>query len=536
MAPPTTSPLSDDAALRRELRAALGDAYALGHELERGGMGRLFRAVERRTGRPVAVKVLPRDGDAGAETRFRREVAVTGALRHPGLLAVVARGETASLLYYATPYVAGGSLRDRLARDGRLPVGDVVRLLCQLADALAHAHACGVVHGDVKPENVLLDDDGRALLVDFGAVRLGGRAGDAAAPVVGTPLYMSPEQAAGEPALDARSDVYSLAVLGFELLAGRPPFGGASPRAVLLAHLGEPVPSLRAIRPEVPAALARTIERGLAKDPAARFATVGAFRRAVAASVRLAIPVAAARRGIALPGARRAATSWRALAAGVLLPVVSTAGAAALSAAMFGGALQAGAAGATLARAELPALPAADAPRSRWTSDVAAPAQREPRVQRLGVVVVRGDAAARPAPAPHPTVRFRTPLPFEVERRAHEHAAAAARHAASELETARLAHATAVAERSSRLAAAALAGVRERLGGVELEPLRLLDGLAAAEQVARVGAPDVRIEIDPDARRAAERRIVVRARAKRAVEPTCVQQRTAREAAKGRAT
>ena len=488
MAPPTTSPLPDDAALRRELRAALGDAYALGSELERGGMGRLFRAVERRTGRPVAVKVLPRDGDAGAETRFRREVAVTGALRHPGLLSVVARGETAALLYYATPYVAGGSLRDRLARQGRLPVGDVVRLLCQLADALAHAHACGVVHGDVKPENVLLDDDGRALLVDFGAVRLGGRADDAAAPVVGTPLYMSPEQAAGEPALDARSDVYSLAVLGFELLAGRPPFGGASPRAVLLAHLAEPVPSLRALRPEVPAALAATLERALAKDPTARHASVGAFRRAVAASVRLTIPVVAARRGITLPGGRRATTSWRALAAGVLLPVLSTAGAAALSAAMFGGALQAGATGGPFARADVPALPAADRARSRWTSDLPAPTRREPRVQRLGVVVVRGDGAAHPAPAPLPAVRLRLPAPVAI--------------------------------------------VRERLG-VELEAPHALDAFEAVEHIRPL---DARIDIDANAFRAVEEPLVVRARVKRAVEPTCPQQRAAREAAKARAT
>jgi hypothetical protein len=256
----------------------------------------------------------------------------------------------------------------------------------------------------------------------------------------------------------------------------------------------------------------------------------------VAASVRLAIPIAAARRCITLPGARRAATSWRALAAGVLLPVLSTAGAATLSAAMFGGALRAGAAGAPLARAVVPALPAADAPRWRWTSELAAPTRREPRVQRLGVVVVRGDAAARPArpaPAPLPTVRVRMALPVEVERRAHEHAAAAVRHALRELEAARVAHAARAAERSSRLAAAALSGVRARLG-VELEPLHALDGL---EVVERVRALDAHAEIDADAVRAVEEGLVVRARVKRAADPACPQQRAARAAAaKARAT
>ena len=378
------SPLSpDDVTLRRELRAALGDAYHLDRELERGGMGRLFLATERGSGRGVVIKVLPRtEADADAEARFRCEVAVTDSLRHPHVLPVLAAGESEALLFYVMPHVADGSLRDRLLREGRLSAADVVRLLCEVAGALAHAHAHGVVHGDVKPENVLLDG-GRALLADFGAARIRRLGRSHAAPVVGTPLYMSPEQAAGESTVDARSDVYSLAVVGFELLTGRPPFAGPSPRAVLLAHLGQPVPSLRARNADVPPALAAVLERALAKSPASRYASAAAFRLALASSLHPASHPAAARRAVA-PGSRRR-PAWQALAAGLLLPLVTTLGAAAMSAALLGGTV--GAAG-TPRIAAAPTAAAAAEPAMRSVG------ARKPSVQHLGTVVVRPRVAS----------------------------------------------------------------------------------------------------------------------------------------------
>ena len=393
-----------DALLRRQIRLALGDAYHLGRELERGGMGRLFVATPRGAGPQVVVKVLPRaEADAEAEARFRREVAVTSALRHPNVLPMLAAGETPALLFYVSPYVGGGSLRDRLTHEATLPPADVVRLLCELAGALAHAHAHGVVHGDVKPENVLLDD-GRALLADFGAARLRGRAAGGAAPIVGTPLYMSPEQAAGDPGVDARSDVYSLAVVGFELLTGRTPFAGLPPRLVLLAHLGQPVPRLRTLRPDVPPTLAAVLERALGKAPSSRFASAAAFRLALAESLRPSAWPAVARRSSmpTVSSARRTVPArvarrrgdWGARAAGVLLPLVATAGAAALSAVLLGGTL--GAAGATrVARADAwPAAPSATAAAPIAPSGGVA-AQHDghgrPRTaHRLAVVVVRG--------------------------------------------------------------------------------------------------------------------------------------------------
>ena len=326
MASPQAGP--DDmttAALRARLQGALGAAFRLGDELGGGGASRLFVAEQRLTRRPVVVKVLAGAGVGPATIRrFRQEVAVMAALQHPHILPVLAAGEGAGLAYFVTPLVADGSLRARLRGAGRLEVPEVARLLQQVAGALAHAHARGVVHGDLKPENILLQQ-GHAVLADFGGsrLRLGRGQSAAAGPVMGTPLYMSPEQAAGEAAVDARSDLYSLAVVGWELLAGRPPFTGATPHAVLSAHLGAPVPSVTAARPEVPAAISRILARAMAKDPADRYSSAEAFRRALATAV-IAPSAVAPRATPVAPLARRAAA---------VLLTIGTAGAATIGAA-----------------------------------------------------------------------------------------------------------------------------------------------------------------------------------------------------------
>jgi serine/threonine-protein kinase len=284
----TTSPKVRDE-LHERLQAAVGAAYAVERELGRGGMAVVYRAADRKHGRPVAIKVLhPELAGAVGTTRFRREIEAAAGLRHPNVVPLHDSGAGEGLLYYVMPLVDGGSLRERLRREPQLPVEDTLRIARQVADALDHAHARGLVHRDIKPENILLDG-GHALVSDFGiAHAMGAAAGEALTATglaLGTPAYMSPEQAAGERALDARSDVYSLACVVYEMLAGSPPYGGATPQAVLARKMVEPVPSLRVVRETLPAAVDSAVAKALAKSPADRFATatqfVGALERAL---------------------------------------------------------------------------------------------------------------------------------------------------------------------------------------------------------------------------------------------------------------
>jgi len=274
----------DDLAAR--LDAALGDVYHVERELGGGTASRLFLAVERALDRRVVIKVLSPDtaSDVSA-ARFKREIALTAHLQHPHILPVLSAGAQRELLYYVMPYLEGESLRHRLERDGRLPIDDAVTILRDVADALAMAHAAGVVHRDVKPGNILLQG-GSAVLMDFGVARAleearGGRRLTDPGTAVGTPGYMSPEQAVGESQVDARSDVYALALVGYEMLAGAPPFSGLSMRAMVVAHIAQVPRPLRELRPEVPGALADAIARALAKDPADRFQNAAAFRDAL---------------------------------------------------------------------------------------------------------------------------------------------------------------------------------------------------------------------------------------------------------------
>ncbi len=247
-------------------------------------MSRLFYATQHSLGRAVVVKVLaPELGSEVSAARFRREIELTARLQHPNILGVLTAGVDGDLVWYAMPYVDGESLRRRIEREGPLPVGVATRLLREVADALDHAHKRGVVHRDVKPENILLAAD-HALLADFGIayaleVSRGNERLTATGLSLGTPGYMAPEQAAGG-LVDSRSDLYALALVGWEMLAGAPPFGG-DPQAVLTAHLTRPPPHLRDVRPETPSSLANAIARSLEKDPALRFSSTAEFRDAL---------------------------------------------------------------------------------------------------------------------------------------------------------------------------------------------------------------------------------------------------------------
>jgi tetratricopeptide (TPR) repeat protein len=236
--------------------------------------------------RPVALKVLHRELAATlGPDRFLREIRIAARLRHPNIVPLYDSGEADGLLYYVMPCVEGGSLRDRLRREPQLPVDEALGIAREVADALAHAHERELIHRDIKPENILLEG-GRALVADFGIARaVGGAAATqlttATGLAIGTPAYMSPEQALGDAALDARSDVYALGCVLYEMLAGEPPYTGPSPQAIIARRLSEPVRSLRIVRETVPDQLERAITRALARVPADRFPSATAFRDAL---------------------------------------------------------------------------------------------------------------------------------------------------------------------------------------------------------------------------------------------------------------
>jgi serine/threonine-protein kinase len=269
------SEAGDDTALER-LRAALAPRLSLTRELGRGGMSVVYAAHEARLERDVAVKVLvpSPDGDVDAE-RFRREILLLARLQHPHVVPVLRDGVADGRPYFVMPLVEGESLRERLRRGGPLPVGEAVRVLRAVAAALAYAHARGVVHRDVKPDNVLLSAGGAATVSDFGvaraiAVARAGERGSDEGLVVGTPAYMAPEQAAGDPEADHRVDLYAFGVLAYEVLTGATPFAGRSGLARLTAQLTEPPPPIAERRPDLPRRVASLVMRCLQLDPAHR--------------------------------------------------------------------------------------------------------------------------------------------------------------------------------------------------------------------------------------------------------------------------
>jgi TolB-like protein/tetratricopeptide (TPR) repeat protein len=270
------------------LAAALQDRYRIERELGRGGMATVYLALDLRHDRPVALKLLHPGlaADTGND-RFQREIRLAARLQHPHVLTVYDSGEAAGRLWFTMPYVEGESLRGRLARERQLPVEDAVRIAREAAQALQYAHEQGVVHRDIKPENLLLTRDGNTLVADFGIARAVS-GGDSRLTetglTIGTPAYMSPEQASGDPSLDARSDVYSLAAVLYEMLAGEPPYTGATTQAILARRLTEPAPSVRAVRPNVSEGVDRAIRKALAAVPADRFSSAAQLGQALAGS------------------------------------------------------------------------------------------------------------------------------------------------------------------------------------------------------------------------------------------------------------
>ena len=273
--------------LRERLQSGLADRYQLERELGRGGMATVFLALDLRHERPVALKVLHRElASALGPERFLREVKLAARLQHPHILSVHDSGEADGLLWFTMPFVEGESLRDRLRRDKQLPIEESIRVINQAGQALHYAHQHGVIHRDIKPENLLLTSDGNTEVADFGVARALSSGADERLTetglAVGTPAYMSPEQATAERELDARTDVYSLACVLYEMLAGEPPYTGPTAQAIIAKRLTEPVPHLRTLR-EVPEVIELAITKALGRSPADRFQTMAEFLAALAA-------------------------------------------------------------------------------------------------------------------------------------------------------------------------------------------------------------------------------------------------------------
>jgi eukaryotic-like serine/threonine-protein kinase len=261
--------------------ATLADRYTIESELGHGGMATVYLAEERKHGRKVAIKVLRPELSASVDAnRFTREIQIVARLSHPHIVPLIDSGESNGLLYYVSAFVPGGSLRDRLEGQRPLPIADALRIASEIGAALAYAHRNDFVHRDVKPENILFAD-GLAVLADFGIATAccepGSEPLTESGIAIGTPAYMSPEQASGESNVGTRSDVYSLGCVVYEMLAGRPPFHAESLRATMVQHLTAAPPPLRVGRPDIPASVEAAVMRALAKNPDHRFASVSDF-------------------------------------------------------------------------------------------------------------------------------------------------------------------------------------------------------------------------------------------------------------------
>ncbi|MGH7582313.1 MAG: serine/threonine-protein kinase [Gemmatimonadales bacterium] len=318
--------------------AALADRYRIEREIGKGGMARVYLADDLRNDRPVAIKLLRADLSVElAAERFLREITTTANLHHPHILPLYDSGQviverapgthrlpgaqSSTRLYYVMPYIPGGNLGDRINAEKQLPVDEAIRLTCEIADALQHAHDAGVIHRDVKPANILLQN-GHAIVADFGVARAVSMAGTEkitrSGVTVGTPTYMSPEQASGEVDLDGRSDLYALGCVLYETLAGQPPFTGAIAGALFRQHLTVGAAPVSRLRPDVPEPVVRALERALAKAPADRFASVADFAKALTARV--------GDHAVASPAALRAPRiSLRPLSVRLILAIVAIA-------------------------------------------------------------------------------------------------------------------------------------------------------------------------------------------------------------------
>lgn len=275
--------------LLSSLQAALADHYTIRRKLRRGGMATVYLAHDIKHDRQIALKVLTPELTSSLMRieRFLREIRIAAKLTHPHIVPVHDSGEAGGVLYYVMPYVEGASLRDRLAREGRLSLTDASRITCEVADALGYAHQHGVVHRDIKPENILFEA-GHAVVADFGIARAiteaGGERLTATGISIGTPAYMSPEQADGVRELDGRSDLYSLGCVVYEMLAGKPPYSGPTVQAIMAKRSSGAVPSVHQLREDVSEALDAALRRALAVAPADRFASATEFAHSIARS------------------------------------------------------------------------------------------------------------------------------------------------------------------------------------------------------------------------------------------------------------
>jgi len=286
------------------LQSAVGGGYQIEREFASGGQSRLFLASDAQLPRKVVIKVLPPElGGAIEAERFKREIQVLGVLQHPHIVPLLATGHVDDLLWYVMPFIRGDSLPTRLQK-GPLPLAEALEALHQVSDALAHAHSEGVVHRDLKPENVLFQA-GHAMLADFGVAhaRLEGLRRSSGVTMgefrrslamsqgrltqhgfaVGTPCYMAPEQFVGDDSADTRADVYSLAMLGYEILVGKAPFASYKGARLMVAHFTEAVPLASSVRDEVPVGVAQVLEKGMAKEPHDRYPDAAGFRDALGA-------------------------------------------------------------------------------------------------------------------------------------------------------------------------------------------------------------------------------------------------------------
>ena len=295
-----------------QLKDALRDSYAVERQIGAGGMATVYLARDLKHGRAVAIKVLRPELSASVGTdRFLREIEMAARLQHPHILAVYDSGAAAGLLYYVMPFVEGESLRDRLDRDGKLPVEEAIRLAREVASALDYAHSHGVVHRDIKPENILLFG-GHAVVADFGVARAvesgGGPQLTGMGMAIGTPAYMSPEQATAEAEIDGRSDQYSLACVIYEMLTAERAFGGPTVQSVITRSISGPRPRVRKLRPDVPEATDTALVRALDQDPKKRFPTATAFADALETG-----------RSGAYEAAARGSRRWMGIAAAAML-------------------------------------------------------------------------------------------------------------------------------------------------------------------------------------------------------------------------
>ncbi len=267
--------MTDERDLEVRLQAVIGGQYRIVRELGGGGMSRVFLADEVELGRQVVIKVLPPEMAAGVSVdRFRREILLAASLQHPHVVPLLSAGASGDLLYYIMPYIDGESLRQKLEREGELPVGEVVRILREVVDALEYAHSRGIVHRDIKPENVMLARK-HALVTDFGVAKAVAESGKhsltSMGVALGTPTYMAPEQASADPHTDHRADIYAVGVMAYEMLCGRPPFVGNNPQSVLAAHVTQAPDPIAAHRQTVPEGLQAIIMRCLEKRAADRW-------------------------------------------------------------------------------------------------------------------------------------------------------------------------------------------------------------------------------------------------------------------------